>query len=323
MKYDFSFYTKADFDEIEELIIKSYAWDYPLYGLSRMEFANGLHPSFLRFNRVWERTVGVYRENGKIIACAINDANDEGTVFFLFDSQKRAFESELLADMIFFAKTTMSCVEDKAQVKRFVKISVPKWNTVLKNMVEKQNFTQDWHENILIRQFNKKMLDVNLPNGYSVIDGKESPAFYLANVHMASFNYSIQSVPDCEQAFADMRKQKHYDPELDLCILDKQKRPVAMANIWYDERMPYCELEPLGVAWWERRKGLAGAILNEAANRVIKKYPNCQGMLGGDQPFYKKVGYEVKATVPIYKWEIDIYPSWDEKSKNIDYRKFL
>lgn len=94
-----------------------------------------------------------------------------------------------------------------------------------------------------------------------------------------------------------------------------------MAVIWYDERMPYCELEPLGVAWWERRKGLATTILHEASNRVMEMYPNCKGMRGGDQPFYTAAGYEKKAEVPMYQWETDIYASWDPKSAHRDYSK--
>lgn len=57
-----------------------------------------------------------------------------------------------------------------------------------------------------------------------------------------------------------------------------------MAIIWYDEAMPYCELEPLGAVWWEKRKGIATAILHEAANRVQLMFPECSGMLGGNQP---------------------------------------
>lgn len=323
MKYNFSFYTKNDFEEIENLIIHSYSYDYPTFSLSNLEFSNGLHPKFLNYTDVWEKTVGVYRENSKIIACTMNFANDDGTVMLIFDSKERAKDEELLSEMLFFAKTTMSCVEDKEQIKRFVKVVIPEWNDVLKNMAEKQGFVKDWQNNIMIRPFNGEKFDVTLPGGYTIADGTSTPAFYLSNIHMAAFNYSIKEVPNCANAFADMRKQKHYNPKLDLCIIDSQGRPVAMANIWYDEKMPYCELEPLGVAWWERRKGLATAILNEASNRVMELYPNCTGMLGGDQKFYEKIGFEIKETIPIYKWETEIYPSWDERSENINYRENL
>jgi len=104
-------------------------------------------------------------------------------------------------------------------------------------------------------------------------------------------------------------------------VLDEQNRPVAMAIIWYDESMPYCELEPLGVLWWERRRGIAAAILHEAANRVMQEYPNCKGMLGGDQQFYQSIGYKKKAAIPCYKWELEVFISWEKESANKNYTK--
>jgi len=319
VKYRFEFYKKEYFDEIEEMILNSYRWEYPAYGLSRMEFSNGLHPSFLHFPDMWERTVGVYFFDETIIACAINEGNDEGAVFFLFREKKLAEDKELLKDMIHFAKTTMSCVEDNNHIQRFVRIFVPKWNVTLTQMILEEGFVkEEWEEIIRIRTFGTDSYPVKLPNGYRFADGNETPAFYLANVHMAAFNYSIHEVPDCAKAFSEMRKEKHYDPSLDLCVLDPQNRPVAMANVWYDKKMPYSELEPLGVAFWERRKGLATALLNEISNRVMQKYPECKGMLGGDQPFYEAVGYYVKDYIPAYRYEMEIYPSWDERSnKNV------
>jgi len=85
--------------------------------------------------------------------------------------------------------------------------------------------------------------------------------------------------------------------------------------------MPYCELEPLAVVWWERRKGIGTALLHEAANRVIKLFPQCKGMLGGDQPFYTRIGYEKKAEVAQYHWELEVYISWEKESFDKNYAK--
>ncbi len=85
---------------------------------------------------------------------------------------------------------------------------------------------------------------------------------------------------------------------------------------WYDPKMTYCELEPLGVAFWERRKGLATALLNEASNRVKTLYPQCTGMLGGDQPFYLALDYRITDVDYAYRYEIEVYPSWDNRSNN-------
>lgn len=66
--------------------------------------------------------------------------------------------------------------------------------------------------------------------------------------------------------------------------------------------MPFCELEPLGVTWWSRRKGIATALIYEAANRIMEMAPQCKGMLGGDQQFYWDLGFKVEAIHEIWDW---------------------
>lgn len=323
MNCQFSFYKKEDLQEITEMILRSYSWERPFFGLSRLEFANGLHPAMLGFPDAWERTTGVWRSGGEIAACAISEGNDEGQAFFLFKSQELAVDKELLQEMLFHAKTTLSTVDYSRQERRYVSVLIPQWNRTLAELAEQNGFQrqEDGQERVRIRSFAGAPFPVRLPEGYTIADGHTVPPFYQANVHMAAFHYSIKQVPDCARGFAELRKQQHYDPDLDLCILDPQGRPVAMANTWCAEGMPYCELEPLGVAFWERRKGLGTAILNESANRVLKKYPNCTGMSGGDQPFYDALGFEVAELIPAYQWEKDLYISWDPRSA--DYRGAL
>lgn len=200
------------------------------------------------------------------------------------------------------------------RIHRFIRILALEWNQVLSNKLLSLGFVKEAGERNLIRRFESKPYPVALPEGYSIVDGNTAPAFFAANAHMAAFSYSIDLLPNTTQAFADLRKQKHYDPYLDLYVLDPQKRPVGLATIWYDQKMSYCELEPLGVAFWERRKGLASALLNEASNRIMKKYSNCTGMLGGNQPFYSALGYNVTDIIPAYRFEIEVYPSWDNRS---------
>lgn len=323
MRYEFSFFQDEDFDEVEQLVLASYQWEYPVWGLARYEFSRGLHPAFLGQYHAWQRTVGVYRNNEKIVACVINEGNYNGEAFFLFDSKERGEDVDLLKEMIKFAKTHVSCVqEDRRTIS--LKLYVPTWYTTLKELVLQSGFHEmEWKEELYILPFDNKTFDVKLPEGYSFADGNTVPDFYLSNTHRFSFIYGddIHACEHGEQAFQDVRKMKHYRKELDLCVLDDNKRPVAMAIIWYDESMPYCELEPLGVVWWERRKGIATAILHEAANRVQSIFPQCKGMLGGNQPFYEKIGYEKKAYIPVYNWEIKVYPSWEKESIDLDYAK--
>ncbi|BCN29042.1 N-acetyltransferase [Anaeromicropila herbilytica] len=323
MRYEFSFYKDTDFDEIEQLVLLSYQWEYPIWGLSRHEFVRGLHPAYTGHHHAWCHTVGVYKENGKVVACVINEGNYDGEVFFLYDSKERGEDRELLREMIKYAKTYVAGVKEDRRTKS-LDLFVPTWNTTLKDMVLQSGFHEmEWAQELYILPFDKKPFEVKLPDGYTFADGNTVPDFYLSNTHRLSFSYGgdCHACEHGEQAFHDLRQMKHYNKNLDICVLDEQKRPVAMAIIWYDESMPYCELEPLGVVWWERRKGIATAILHEAANRVQSMYPQCKGMLGGDQTFYQKIGYEKKAFISQYHWELEVFISWDKESYDKDYAK--
>lgn len=320
MKYEFSYYTEKDFDELEDLILNSYNWDFPNYGLSRFEFCIGLHPKHRGIERLMERGSGIFRLNGKIAGAALNEVNTEGDAFFLFDSKENAQNTELLEHMIFFAQTGMSQVEQNGST-RFVQLRVPDWNTVLEDIVLKHGFIKDgWPERNLVKEYDPENLDTSLPEGYRYADGNETPDFFLSNTHMASFNYSIDRIKEPELAFHNVRKMKSYDPDFDVCIIDPWGRPVAMANLWYKKGMSYCELEPLGVVWWERRKKLGTKLLNEVFRRLHLKYPECTAMLGGDQPFYERIGFEKKGVCYMYKWKVDIYPSWEQRSESLNYR---
>ncbi len=323
MRYKFSFYKDEDFDEIEQIILASYQWEYPVWGLSRHEFTKGLHPAFTGNYHAWYDTVSVYRENGKVAACVINEGNYDGEVFFLFDSKERGEDRELLRDMIKFAKTYAAQIKEDRRT-RSVNLYVPDWNTVLKEMVLQSGFHEmERGEERHILPFDKKPFDVKLPDGYTFADGYTTPDFYLSSIHRQSFGYGKDDYA-CKhgvEAFHDLRKMKYYQKNLDICVLDEQQRPVAMAMIWHDEKMPFCELEPLGVVWWERRKGIATAILHEAANRVQLMYPECRGMLGGDQTFYEKIGYKKEAFIPQYHWELEVIISWEKESYDKDYAK--
>lgn len=318
-KYTYGFYKEYLSDEIERLVLAGYGWEYPVYGLSRYEFGKNLHSDFVGIRNVFERTAGLFYRNNRLVACAIDENSAEGDCFFLFESKEYAQDEELLKMMLRHACTVMASVTED-RVTRFVNLRIPQWNKVLTDLAINNGFIKEgWSESQLILPFDGTRFDSSLPQGYTFADGTQVPAFFAANVHSFSFGYGMQKLPGGEAAFSQLRKAKHYNPKLDLYILDSDGKPVSMARIWYDESMPYCELEPLGVAWWERRKHLATAILHEAANRVMELYPDCGGMLGGDQPFYEKIGYVEKADTPIYKWEMTVYPSWEERSESRRY----
>lgn len=324
MKYTFTFYKKEHYEDLVRMALASYQWCVPTVGLSRIEFAMGLHPAFTGNKKVWEHTVGIYSLDGKVVAAVWNEGCYDGGVFFLFDTRERAEDLELLEDMVKFSKTYASGLKEDNRT-RTLDIFVPEWHDTLKKYLLSHGFSVGgWEEKTYILPITKKM-EVCLPEGYNIISGREIPDFYFSNVHRMAFNYGIENssiaTRQGEEAFHELRQQKYCKDELSLCVLDKEKRPVAMTIIWYDKTMPYCEMEPLAVVWWERRKGIGKALIHEAINRILEKHPDCKGITGGDQEFYRRMGFEKRGSSMNYVWNAEIFISWEKESLEHNYEK--
>ncbi|GKX66522.1 GNAT family N-acetyltransferase [Inconstantimicrobium mannanitabidum] len=304
MSISFRYYVDDDFLKLEELVLKSYEWGKPAWGFSRHEFCRGVHSAWANVKDNWRHIVGVWEEDNKVVSAVICEGVWHGDAFFLFDSLERQRDSELLKSMFHHAETHLSCfTKDYKDKTRYLHLVIPPEYDMVKKMAKERGYqvTQN-AERSLILPFSEKKFAVVLPEGYTIADGNQTEDFWLSNTHMFSFNYTLPTSETGEKGFHDLRKMPGYKPELDLCMLDEEGKPVGIAIIWYNERMPYCELEPLGVTWWSRRKGIATALIYEAANRIMDKAPQCKGMLGGDQQFYWDLGFKVEAIHEIWDW---------------------
>ena len=243
----FEYYTEKYFYEIEKLILKSYEYDFPLWGLSRHEFCKALHPDFKNCHKVWTESMGVYLDGDNVAAAVLSEGCYEGDAFLLFDSRERAGDKVLIERMVKFAVTYLSKVDDNGYT-NMLYINVPDWHAELKEVLLELGFEQQDHkEKVNILHFDKKPYNVNLPEDfYFAEDIVES--FYLSNVHRSSFNYGLPHAENGSDAFSKMRTMKNYDPKLEVVILDDENRPVGFAVGWMSELMPYAELEPMAVS---------------------------------------------------------------------------
>jgi len=307
LSISFRYYTDEDFLKLEEFILASYAWGNPSWGLSRHEFCRGVHVAWANVKDNWRHTVGIWEEDGNIISAVICEGVWNADGFFLFDSLERQRDSGLLERMFHHAETHLSCfrrcTEDYENKTRHLQVVIPPEYDFVKKMAKERGYTlsQEVDRSLILPLLGKKF-DVVLPVGYKIADGNQTPDFFLSNSHMFSFNYTLPTAETGEIGFHNLRKMPGYKPELDLCVLDREGKPVGSAIIWYNEKMPYCELEPLGVVWWCRRKGIARALIYEAANRIMKMAPQCRGMSGGDQSFYWDLGFKVETNNEIWEW---------------------
>jgi len=270
MSITFRYYTEEDFLKLEELIMASYKWGNPPWGFSRHEFCRGVHTAWGNVKDNWRHTVGIWEEDGKIISAVINEGVWHGDGFFLFDSIERQRDSKLLERMFHHAETHLSCFKkDDKEKTRHLHLAIPGEYDCVKNIAKERGYEVSKDvERALVLPFTGEKFKVHFPEGYTIVDGTTTPDFYLSNTHMFAFNYTLPIAETGEKGFHDLRQMPGYKPELDLCVLDEEGKPVGIAMIWYDERMPYCELEPLGVVWWCRRKGIAEALIHEAVTEI-------------------------------------------------------
>ncbi|HOI47296.1 MAG TPA: GNAT family N-acetyltransferase [Bacilli bacterium] len=314
----FQYYEDRYFYDIEKMVIHSYTYDIPIWGLSRHEFTKAIHPDFKSCHQAWNESMGLSFEDNHLVAAVLSEGTYDGDAFLIFDSKERTNDLELIKRMVKFAITHLSSI-DEDRVTRTLNIQIPNWNTSLIDVVMSFGFVKtEYSENINILPFDEKQFEVALPNGFR-FNKQPVPAFYLSNVHRMSFNYGFPYAENGSKAFHALRQMKHYDPSLEVVILDEENQPVAFAIGWMDPSLPYAELEPMAVCWWHRRKGLGKALLHELANRIKAKYPHASGMTGGDQPFYTSIGFQTVATLPTYQYKRTIHRSWDPKSKDERY----
>lgn len=307
LAYKFIYYTDEYFDQIEELILNSYSIGFPAYQFNYLQFDRGIHSAWANNTANWEQTTGLWFEEQKLAAAAISIGAWQGDAFFIFDSQGRTEDKELLTKMFHHAETHMSCFKGNAPYEdktRYLELTIPPYLNLVRETAKERGFVKsDSVSKINILPFDGTLFHMELSDGYSFADGNAVPPFYSANAHMFSFNYTLPTANNIKSGFEDLKRMKGYNPELDLVVLDPEGKPVGLAIIWYHEAMQFCELEPLGVAWWCRRKGIARALIYELANRVMKKYPLCKGMVGGDQQFYWDLGFLTEAENEVWKWE--------------------
>jgi predicted N-acetyltransferase YhbS len=314
----FQYYTDAFFYDVEKMVLSSYAYDIPLWGLSRHEFCRALHPDFKDCHQSWSESMGLFFDGETLVAAVLSEGCYDGDAFLLFDGQPRTQDKDLLARMVRFAITHLSKMEDD-RVTRTLFLNIPDWHVELRDVVLGMGFVaQDWYEKVNILPIGTTPFEVKLPTGYSFAKGPVPP-FYLSNVHRNAFQYGLPHAEKGSKAFGNLRTMRHYDPDLEVVVLDEEGKPAGFAIGWMDESMPYAELEPMAVTWWNRRKGLGKALIHELANRIKAKFPHVAGMTGGDQPFYYAVGYQTAAKVRQYKFNREIHATWDPLSQNDDY----
>lgn len=141
MSIIFRYYRDEDFLKLEELVLSSYEWGNPPWGMSRHEFCRGVHSAWANVKDNWRHIVGIWEEDGNIIAAVICEGVWHGDAFFIFDSIERQRDGELLKRMFHHAETHLSCfTKDYKKDSRYLHIVIPPEYIFVKKMAKERGY---------------------------------------------------------------------------------------------------------------------------------------------------------------------------------------
>jgi len=300
MKPSFSFYSPADFGRVHRFLSERADLLLP-YDPVRFQFCLGLHPDLVSGGACggFERTCGLWEDEAGLASLALTEGGTRwGETFFAFRSDQDK-TPDLLGRMADFAERFTSRVADDRKSNAYA-LCVPEDDAVLAAFVARRGYqSTQRRERVLIKPYPAQPERAGLPEGFVIRDARTASPFLTALAHSHAFRYN-QDDDGGGKGFAAIRRMPGYRPELDLILLDPEGQPAGLANFWVREGCSTASVEPLGVVWWYRRRGLGRALITEGINRT--RALGCARLIGGDQPFYWDLGFESVRESRFWAW---------------------
>ena len=161
----------------------------------------------------------------------------------------------------------------------------------IKTAEEKGFSRAEQSETVLARELCEE-LPVMLPEGYSIVEPvPERDMDALQWLFWRGFDHGEDRAEFEREEKVLPRARKHFDPHLALAGVSPSGELVSYCSLWYDERTDYAYVEPVCTVPSHRMKGLAGALLSEAMNRV-RAMGAKKAYVISDQAFYRRLGFE-------------------------------
>ena len=247
----------------------------------------------------------------------LDDSEPVGFVFYenpannIFFSLVSGYEF-LAKEMIAYADRTMP---KKAGEREFVLFPGQK---ALIEAAEKASYKLAYGYDDMLLDFEKTVLDYNLPTGFHFVDSDKLDPVKMAVCCWKGFDHEdkgpFENWED-EDPGTDWNPQKAYQGVInsflappphathkyDVVIADENGEYACYSGMWWVKEMSLAYMEPLCTIPKYRGMGLASCALSKHYQTF--KPMGAKFMTGGDNPFYKKIGYTEKIHWMHYKKE--------------------
>ena len=270
----------GDCGKIYQFMLDIYEKDWrngvpaPFFEWAYSAFAYWMDISYSYKNRIWE-------DNGEIVAFCFY----ENPVTDIYFSLKPGYE-ELASEMIAYADGHMPRKDGKNQLILFG------GQTALINAAKELGYRLVHVLNDM--QFNfEDVLDYPLPEGFHFVEPEEYDMDKIGKCCWKGFDHE-----ETEGAWDHQYEQNEYQhqvaphatTELAVIIADEQGEYACYAGMCWVPQNKLAYMEPLCTIPEYRNRGLAAAALSEMYRKMKKL--GATHMTGGDNEFYKKIGYK-------------------------------
>lgn len=279
----------GDCGKIYQFMLDIYERDWrngvaaPFFEYAFSSFSYWMDISYSYKDRIWE-------DNGEIVAFCFY----ENPVTDIYFSLKPGYE-ELASEMIAYADEHMPKKDGKNQLILFGE------QTALINAAKELGYCQVYELNDMQFDF-EDVLDYQLPEGFHFVKPEEYDMDKISKCCWKGFNHE-----ETEGAWDHQYEQNGYQhlvaphatTELAVIIADEQGEYACYAGMWWVPKNKLAYMEPLCTIPEYRNRGLAAAALSEMYRKTKKL--GATHMTGGDNEFYKKIGY--KSAVKWTYWQ--------------------
>lgn len=208
----------------------------------------------------------------------------------IYFSLKPGYE-ELASEMIAYADAHMSMKDGKIQLILFG------GQDALMNAAKQAGYNQKSESWDMQFDFDD-VLDYSLPEGFHFVDPDEYDMDKVSKCCWKGFDHEQNEGSwnhQYEQSNYLLEVAPHATTKLSVTIADEKGEYACYAGMWWTPENKLAYMEPLCTIPEYRRKGLAAAALSELYRRT--KALGATHMTGGDNGFYKAIGYK-----PTVKW---------------------
>lgn len=240
-------------------------------------FAKELHNK-----KIWDN-IGIWEDNGKIIASTLYDSDDPGTAWLVTDSGYKYLRKEMLdyaeKNLCYNGKFLLSINDNDRDFQLFAH--------------EYRYRPTQYKEQGAFIELNDANLSYSLPEGYCAISvSDEFDAEKYGRAMWLGFNHP-EPVPGDEKrlAFArDCVTSPHSNPDLIISVKSPEAEYVSYCGGWYIPGNDAAMIEPVATVPGYRKTGMGRAAVMEACRRC-KELGAKKALVGSYQQFYYNIGF--------------------------------